>query len=369
MAPPTRREKEVLIAGVTGQSLKGKTATEVASKLGGSEGMRGVRKMPNGMYAVSFANAAAKAAWVKDGKEAALERLGASAHIKVHSVDVIACGFPGGTVSRMDEGQRIRAVKAAAPGAGEGLVKAVVMRSSPYRSTEAMILGYETPELANRAIDQGITWGNCVLNAEPFARGVRAERCYKCQQYGHTARFCRAARKCAWCAENHDLMDCPVKGQGKAKTCAACKGDRSHCALDGGCPTKLAAEARAKGVYNGRPTRFRVQATASAVARETEARGASPPGGMSAVPTAEPSVAPDTEPSSERERGYEIVGSKRKKVPRGRPSGLAVAARNTVPIDRYVTRVMVDGQDDVVMESDPEPEPNRSTAVTLSTLL
>lgn len=335
VAPPARREKEVLLAGVSRAGAKAKTAGEVATEIGTEGGVKGVRKLPNGMFALSFADVAAKAAWCNGSKSAALEKLGEGVSVRVHTVDVIVSGFPGGSVSKLDQERRIQAITSENPGV-MGLSKATAMRASPYRSTESLILGLESPEAANKVIDEGVKWCGCILSAEPFTRGVRAERCYKCQQYGHTARFCRAATKCGWCAGGHDWKDCPVKGKTEAKACAACRGDKTHCALDSGCPSKLAAEARAKVVYNQRPTRFR---TGSATDR--------PAGSSSPAPTLwrstesahleTPLSVPVGDPLEEEGYGNARAetGQKRR---RGRPAGaaLAAAARNTMPISQFI---------------------------------
>lgn len=55
-------------------------------------------------------------------------------------------------------------------------------------------------------------------------------RCFKCQKFGHIARFCKEKRRCARCTGDHEYGDCPAGVQLK---CCSCGGE--HSVTFGGC--------------------------------------------------------------------------------------------------------------------------------------
>lgn len=73
-------------------------------------------------------------------------------------------------------------------------------------------------------------------------------RCYKCQQFGHVAKYCRNKDVCPLCAEAHKEADC--RNKNKAPKCANCltaKRASNHSLTDPKCPefiraTKIAYE-------------------------------------------------------------------------------------------------------------------------------
>ena len=129
---PAWREKEVLITGVS--ELQGrKTAAEIAAGLGEEDNsVQGVRKLSSGAFAVSFRDAAAKVKWVTEKKGSVLKKLEDTVRVKVHTLNVIVCRFPGGSVSRLSEDQRIAALRMSTSAAAEGLAKAILMKALPF---------------------------------------------------------------------------------------------------------------------------------------------------------------------------------------------------------------------------------------------
>jgi hypothetical protein len=62
-----------------------------------------------------------------------------------------------------------------------------------------------------------IEWTSCKLNYY-----IIAQRCYKCQSYGHITEYCKKQEEiCGHCAtEDHNFKDCPNKK--KIPTCSNC---------------------------------------------------------------------------------------------------------------------------------------------------
>ena len=321
---PAHKQKQVIVGGGgSREANSSKTATQVAVALSGGEGQGlHARKLPNGMFALSFPSVEARKAWVGVNQGKVQEVLGVGAGIREHTFDVIVSGFPAGTIGDSSEELRISSIVGANP-ALKGVVKrAGALKASKWRSTETLVLGFESPESANEAISRGVYWKQCLLKAEPFIKGVRVTRCYKCQSYGHMASRCKREAKCGWCAEpGHSTEECPRRGQRQAKACANCD-TKSHCALDPGCPVRLREEAKAKAAYNARPRWFNKPLSRESTAARPQESGRAP-----SVPL----------PSADDE-GFVTVGAKRKRAP-GRPTTLSSASTGDMPsIANYLVR-------------------------------
>lgn len=87
-----------------------------------------------------------------------------------------------------------------------------------------------------------INWTSC-----PVRDFTLVTRCYKCQQYGHAAKFCKnTAPTCGHCGEEgHAIQDCTKKAETpKCATCLRFKKPASHKTGDLDCPAKKSAENR-----------------------------------------------------------------------------------------------------------------------------
>lgn len=72
-----------------------------------------------------------------------------------------------------------------------------VLKGSPAKIYEAVILGSEDAPAADAVIDVSILWGASVLNAEPIFKEIWSRRCFKYQSYSnHSAKFCRIETSC-----------------------------------------------------------------------------------------------------------------------------------------------------------------------------
>jgi hypothetical protein len=103
--------------------------------------------------------------------------------VKESTLDVIVFGCPRGEIGKLTAQERISAILGQNPILGNSLKHVGVLKGSPAKSFEAVILGFDTASAANTAIEAGIMWGASILNAEPFLKEIRSQRCFKCQSY------------------------------------------------------------------------------------------------------------------------------------------------------------------------------------------
>lgn len=84
-----------------------------------------------------------------------------------------------------------------------------------------------------------IDWSSCRVKAF-----LSMTRCYNCQGYGHSSKFCRGKRACAHCGEDHNRRDCPNKDKNfPCPACARFNRSERHYIDDPVCPVyRRAAE-------------------------------------------------------------------------------------------------------------------------------
>ena len=72
-----------------------------------------------------------------------------------------------------------------------------------------------------------------IFKVEEFRAPISVQQCYNCQNFGHSAKNCKAKIKCVICGEGHSHKGCPNREKQQPK-CANCKGP--HVANYKGCP-------------------------------------------------------------------------------------------------------------------------------------
>jgi hypothetical protein len=68
------------------------------------------------------------------------------------------------------------------------------------KNRSSLLVEFQRPEDANAAIEVGIYWKGEPLSVVLFDSRVRLIQCFRCQQYGHIGRQCRAPARCSRCA-------------------------------------------------------------------------------------------------------------------------------------------------------------------------
>ena len=111
---------------------------------------------------------------------------------------------------------------------------------------------------AKKLCDFGLVWGSQIFRCEPFAPEVRPSQCFKCQEWGHKAKFCKKAEKCARCAGNaHEEGEkaCPHYANKAKWKCINCSGH--HTSFDRrACPVAMQQRDRASVAYSHRALTF-----------------------------------------------------------------------------------------------------------------
>jgi hypothetical protein len=124
-----------------------------------------------------------------------------------------------------------------------------------------LLLEVGTPGEANILVQEGMLHDGELKDCELFIEECRLTQCYRCRQYGHTAKTCKGRRNCGYCAKEHDTRSCPTSETPSTHLCSNCKG--KHVAWSKLCPERVARAARAAAAYAARPTFYKIPAKLS----------------------------------------------------------------------------------------------------------
>ena len=108
---------------------------------------------------------------------------------------------------------------------------------------------FQSPMDYKKALNEGITIGYRHYSVEPYINPPNVLQCYRCKRFGHTFKWCTRNRKCKFCTkEDHEDMDCDLKGDIEKYKCINCNG--AHSATYHQCPTYIN---QAKRAHTKRP--------------------------------------------------------------------------------------------------------------------
>ncbi len=234
------------------------------------------------------------------------------------------------------------------------------------KAVTCLIVDVASPEQANTLIDEGLLFQSELKQCELYHGDCRLTQCFNCQKYGHTAKVCRASRKCGLCAApGHGDHDCGFRQDPSKHRCANC--GKGHPAWSQACKERGAQVEKARQAYLARPRRYAEPRSSSAkcsftplssASSLTEARAislTSTPADR--VPSSQGSMSSQQTSSSQAlvmrspEEGWTSVLGKRKnprsgrdassgppqaKKGPGRPRGLSVAARKSQSIAGFL---------------------------------
>lgn len=123
------------------------------------------------------------------------------------------------------------------------------------KTSTCLIVDVATPEQANTLIDEGLLFHSELKECELYHGDCRVTQCYNCQKYGHTARICRAQKKCGLCAApGHDDKDCNFRNDMTKHRCANC--NLGHPAWSNSCAERRKQADKARLAYAARPRRY-----------------------------------------------------------------------------------------------------------------
>ncbi|KAG7007228.1 hypothetical protein G7Y79_00011g031260 [Physcia stellaris] len=125
-------------------------------------------------------------------------------------------------------GNVIRTINLAPQVSNEGLGKS------------SIIIDFNKPEPANRALTQGLIWDGERYDCVRWFEGDVFEQCYTCQAFEHYEMECGGEVRCGKCAGDHHTIYCNES----FSKCVFCNG--AHDSTDSNCPSRLHHEAQAK---------------------------------------------------------------------------------------------------------------------------
>jgi hypothetical protein len=134
-------------------------------------------------------------------------------------------------------------------------IKKISWAKTPLPATKehtSIVVGFESPSAANRAIERGMAMESNIHGCELFDVNCRRRQCFRCQQYGHISAGCRKPLACNYCSGHHLSSDCASRAKNEIPVCAAC-GEKGHPAWDRNCTRSRAEDQRIRVALNTRP--------------------------------------------------------------------------------------------------------------------
>jgi hypothetical protein len=110
-----------------------------------------------------------------------------------------------------------------------------------------LVLEFEDDRAANMALSRGLVLYGKNHTCTLYDKSQKLQQCFKCQAYGHIARYCKRDPRCAYCAGEHLTEKCSRPKDRSVAKCAVCSDPRvatkdikntDHFAFDRECPVR-----------------------------------------------------------------------------------------------------------------------------------
>ena len=249
-----------------------KAITSALPQLGGS--LRTVTRFPSGDVKISVSNEAAHKLLLSD-ESWVTKVFGDDTQIRRRSFPVMVHGLPLADFpakSATDCSVDADTVREKLLADNPDVARVTITRASwspraieQGKSASSLRLELASPIQANLLCDKGLVYEYSFRRVEPYSRKAELKLCTRCAAFGHSARYCRAAKeKCGFCSQEHSRSSCPSapprSGTTEAPTqispakCPNCDG--AHPAWDKSCRVREAAAAAAHERRLQRPARY-----------------------------------------------------------------------------------------------------------------
>ena len=213
-----------------------------------------VRPLPTGSFKVSFATIAAANQFTASPRTIT-KACGNNAAVKAQHPRVIAHNFQFSDFDLSSPAARENALKTLASRNTHLHGFSTIGWNTPPRKGKragALVVGFASPSLANKAINEGIGWGNELHRVETWNTACKVTQCYRCAAFGHATTCCAKPARCRACAGPHETKDCDRTKN--APQCANCEG--KHVSWNPICPTKASAARKAAQARAHKPLLF-----------------------------------------------------------------------------------------------------------------
>lgn len=181
----------------------------------------GVRRLQSGDLEFQMASVTdrkkmeAEAGWTKV--------IAGSASVRRRTYAVMAHGVRMSNINMNDQGAAISGLIAQNKSLHKDLriTKVSWLKSAieAKKLFSSLIIETTSPNHANAMIKQGLVEDHEVKICTAFHKNIQLGQCFKCYEYGHFARNCKATAKCGKCAKGHETDKCTETG----RCCAVCK--------------------------------------------------------------------------------------------------------------------------------------------------
>jgi hypothetical protein len=280
---PARRARELVVApGTETTTQKQRTSLELVRDINaatdGSGDAIAARRLPSGDVLVAFQGALEKQKW--EARSEVLQAFGTGARFRVREYTVLAHGVQVRSVNQADQANAIEAIYSQNPQLrGSVRIVRVGWAQRTLKSGKrlaALHVGVAEPEQANLLIDTGLLLDSELHDCELFDGSCHVTQCFKCYQYGHTAKHCRGIARCGFCGSaSHSSPDCDRKDDLGALYCVPCH-KQGHVSWARECPIRRRQVEKAQQAYACRPAKFQVRTTSPRLAHKATASSAQP---------------------------------------------------------------------------------------------